>query len=59
MVNIKEPHNEMHEQRIKFIIEQLWLMYYNDTLFAKGAITEEQRNRMRLRIKNRVTTCRR
>ena len=36
------------------IIEQLWLTYYNDTLFSKGIITEEQRNRMRLMIRNRA-----
>ncbi|MBQ8188114.1 MAG: hypothetical protein IJ037_14785 [Clostridia bacterium] len=33
--------------------ERLWLTYYNDTLYAKGIITEEQRNRMRIRIVNR------
>lgn len=36
------------------VIEQLWLTYYNDTLFAKGLITEEQRNRMRLSIRHRA-----
>ena len=35
-------------------MEQLWLTYYNDTLFAKGLITEEQRNKMRLMIKSRT-----
>ena len=34
-------------------LEQLWLTYYNDTLFEKGIITEEQRNRIRVMIKNR------
>lgn len=42
----------LNEQEIQTVIQQLWLTYYNDTLFAKGLITEEQRNRMRLRIKN-------
>lgn len=36
------------------VIEQLWLTYYNDTLFAKGTITEDQRNKMRMMIKNRT-----
>lgn len=39
-------------------LEQLWLTYYNDTLYAKGLITEEQRNRMRVQIKNRAVTGR-
>ena len=43
----------MTEQKKQAVIEQLWLTYYNDTLFAKGLITEEQRNKMRKRIKNR------
>ena len=36
------------------VIEQLWLTYYNDTLYKKGMITEDQRNRMRVMIKNRA-----
>ena len=40
------------------VIEQLWLTYYNDTLYAKGLITEEQRNRMRVQIKNRAVAGR-
>lgn len=31
--------------------EQLWLSYYNDTLYGKGFITEDERNKMRLKIK--------
>ena len=46
--------NRLSEQKIQTIIEQLWLTYYNDTLYAKGLITEEQRNKMRVRIKNRT-----
>lgn len=41
------------EQKKQAVLEQLWLTYYNDTLYAKGLITEEQRNKMRLKIKNR------
>ena len=44
----------MTEQKKQAVIEQLWLTYYNDTLFAKGLITEEQRNKMRLMIKSRT-----
>lgn len=46
------------EQEIQTVTQQLWLTYYNDMLFVKGLITEEQRNRMRLRIKNRAATAR-
>ena len=44
----------MTEQKKQAVIEQLWLTYYNDTLFAKGLVTEEQRNKMRLMIKSRT-----
>jgi hypothetical protein len=36
------------------IYEQLWLIYYNDTLYSKGIITEAERNKMRLKIKQRT-----
>lgn len=35
------------------VLERLWLTYYNDTLFSRGLITEEQRNKMRILINNR------
>ena len=43
----------MTEQKKQAVIERLWLTYYNDTLFAKGLITEEQRNKIRIKIRNR------
>lgn len=48
----------LNEQEIQTVIQQLWLTYFNDTLFVKGLITEEQRNRMRLGIKNRAAAAR-
>ena len=36
------------EQQIQAAIQQLWLTYFNDTLFAKGLITEQQHNQMRI-----------
>lgn len=42
----------MNDQKKQAVMEQLWLTYYNDTLFTKGMITEEQRNRIRLKIKS-------
>lgn len=44
----------MNERKKQAVVEQLWLTYYNDTLFAKGLITAEQRNRMRLMIRQRT-----
>ena len=35
------------------VIDKLWLNYFNDTLFAKGLISETDRNRMRNRINQR------
>jgi len=55
MAENKEMKQSMNEQKKQAVIEQLWLTYYNDTLFAKGLITEDQRNRMRLMIKSRTT----
>lgn len=54
MAEIKEMKPDMTEQKKQAVIEQLWLTYYNDTLFAKGMITEEQRNKMRVMIKSRT-----
>lgn len=36
------------------VIDKLWLNYFNDTLFAKGLISETDRNRMRNRINART-----
>lgn len=45
---------EMTEQKKRSIMEQLWLDYYNDTLYEKGVITEDERNKMRIKIKSRA-----
>ena len=54
MAETKEMKAGMNEQKKQAVMEQLWLTYYNDTLFAKGMITEEQRNKMSLMIKSRT-----
>ena len=54
MAETREMKQGMNEQKKQAVMEQLWLTYYNDTLFAKGMITEEQRNKMRLMIKSRT-----
>ena len=53
MAETKEMKSGMTDQKKQAVIEQLWLSYYNDTLFAKGIITEQQRNKMCLMIKRR------
>lgn len=54
-----DNHPKPNEQTIQATIQQLWLTYYNDTLYTKGLITEDQRNRMRIKIKNRATSMER
>lgn len=54
MANASEKRPGMTERKKQAVIEQLWLHYYNDTLYTRGVITEEQRNRMRVKIKNRA-----
>ena len=54
MAETKEMKAGMNEQKKQAVMELLWLTYYNDTLFAKGMITEEQRNKMRVMIKSRT-----
>ena len=54
MAETEDRKQFMNEQKKQAVIEQLWLTYYNDTLFAKGMITEEQRNKMRMMIKSRT-----
>lgn len=49
----------MTDQKRQSVIEQLWLTYYNDTLYVKGVITETERNRMRVKIKNRTASMER
>ena len=54
MAETREMKQGMNEQKKQAVMEQLWLTYYNDTLFAKGMITEEQHNKMRVMIKSRT-----
>ena len=55
--DINEPRKPpMSERQKQSILEQLWLTYYNDTLFAEGVITEEERNKMRVKIKARTAS---
>lgn len=55
MAKGKDTPQDKAELKKQIIIEQLWLTYYNDTLFAKGLITEDERNRMVRMIQNRTS----
>ena len=45
---------EAGNQRLKRqAMEKAWLHYYNQVLFEKGLITEQERNRMTNRINSR------
>ncbi len=37
------------------VIERLWLQYFNDTLYARGLISETERNQMHSRINARTS----
>ncbi|MBR3503315.1 MAG: hypothetical protein IKO07_03610 [Clostridia bacterium] len=41
------------EQKKRLLAEQLWLHYYNQVLFDKGLISEQERNSMTIRINHR------
>lgn len=51
---MENTHSEISQQRQRSMMEQLWLTYYNDTLYEKGVITEDERNKMRIKIKSRT-----
>ena len=47
-------HNELtDEQRRMDLAELMWLNYFNQTLFEKGLINENERNRMKNNISRR------
>ena len=48
-----ERNVELLEWQKKYMAEQLWLGYFNQTLYEKGLITESERNRMSNRIASR------
>lgn len=40
-------------QKKAHIAELIWLHYYNDYLFGKGIITEQERNKLKFQIDSR------
>jgi len=43
-------------QQKQDLAAQLWLSYYNQVLYEKGLITEQERSRMALKINSRKPT---
>ncbi len=41
------------DREARTTLERLWLNYFNEVLFQKGMITEEERNRMCRAIRRR------
>ena len=41
------------EQQKKLMAEEMWLHYFNQSLFIKGVITEAERNRIANKIASR------
>lgn len=50
--SVKEMNSQI-EKKKQYMVEQFWLLYYNQYLFDHGLITEQERNRMTNRINNR------
>lgn len=42
-----------NKEQKRSIAEQIWLQYYNQVLFERGMITEEEHNRMANRVNAR------
>jgi hypothetical protein len=55
----KGQKKQLTEKQTESILQKLWLTYYNDTLYAKGVITEDERNKMRVKINNRASSMER
>ena len=51
--NEKSIDRKMSEAEMQGVIEKLWLIYFNDTLYEKGLISETERNRMANKIHSR------
>jgi hypothetical protein len=47
MAKAKKLTNEELRRRVA---KHIWLMYYNEYLFQQGIITEDARNRMKIKI---------
>ncbi len=43
------------ERRRRIVAEEIWLKYFNETLFEQGTITEPERKRMNNMINSRIS----
>lgn len=39
-----------NEQQRRIVVEEIWLRYFNDTLLQKGLITQQEHQKMILKI---------
>ena len=51
--NEQNSGRKMSEAEKQSVIEKLWLIYFNDTLYGEGLISESERNRMANKIHSR------
>lgn len=47
----------MADNSRRLLQEKVWLHYFNTVLFEKGVITENERNKMALKIENKNNAC--
>lgn len=51
-INITNKNNTQYQKK-QSTTEKLWLIYFNETLFNKGIISEDTKNKMTIKINNR------
>ena len=49
--------NEENEVKKRYVIERMWLNYFNDSLLEKGLITESQYRKMKIQINSRKASA--
>lgn len=52
MADATKSKSIVSEKDKQSVIERLWLTFFNDSLYSKGIISEEQHNKMRLKIQS-------
>lgn len=50
-----ECSNEENEVKRRYVVEKMWLNYFNNSLLEKGLITEDQHTTMKIQINSRKT----
>ena len=49
--------NEENEAKKRYVIEKMWLNYFNNSLLEKGLITEAQYRKMKTQINSRKASA--